>query len=854
MGSRYFRDRRLALVLAAVMSAVTIFAGAPAFAEGGPAATRPAESSHLAGPVTTDQEALNALNLDAPGMAEVKAAAPSGNLSAVAKAYLGYRRTACRAQWFVMPADKPKIQFAVPPEDKAGDQIINHIIPNSYWFPPLSGDMGKVFDWKSNPVPRSSPGFTYEWTYCVISRTGFWKLLADAYWKTTNEKYAQAWVDQFLDFVNKNLCDAVAAKGDPSLWRTLDASERMYDAWPYCYAHFLNSPAFTPAAQWIYLRSVLDHVRILKAGLAVPGRTGNWVASECYALYAIGALFPELKEASQWRDLATARMVEEMDHCVPPDGFEAELTPNYHYFTLSSFLGPMRAAQLNHYPLPAIFREKILAMYRAPVWVMDQSGNDVSTNDSNQWNAAKQAAKGLKWLGEDPLLEWAASGGTKGVAPPTSTMLPYAGFYVMRGGWDPLDSFLFFRAGPTGIAHEHEDMLEIVLRAWNKTLLFEQGTYPYDQSIWRRFVLGTSSHSTIIIDGAGQHRGRSAAPVKAPMPNPWVATPIFDFVAGTYDGGYQQSVQDPNALGFATKYVGPIDHSVTHTRRIVFFKPYYALVLDTVDGSGTHDERGTQGGGRTHTIDALFHLDSPAATMDKKTQAIFSQNAGDVQLALYPLGLQNLQTQIVQGQTDPVLGWYAIAHRAIPTVRFRKVQAAPARFATFLYPYRGEAPEFSEENLKAGDGVWAAAFHTEMEDASVALSMNNSQCALALPSPDAAVSVDGALSAQSAGLIVRRRSADGSVFVGGWKLSKYWHGKWSFAANAPADLVWQETGDALLIFNAGDAACSVSISLPFKAIGVVEPGTWTRIAVNGATHVASPVLFQRIDSPSNVKP
>ena len=642
-----------------------------------------------AGPLTTDEQAIAALDVDAKGLEKTKAALQSHDIDAAKQAYLEYRRTACPVRFTIAPQDKPKV--AVESFDAVGNEIGHHFIRNSYGFNPLSGDMGEPFDWKANPVPRSSPDFTFEWTYCIISRTGFWKDLANAYWKTLDEKYARTWAEQFLDFVAKNPASDNPSAG--SMWRTLDSSERMYDSWPYCYAHFLNSPAFTPQVQWMYLRSILDHVNILKAGLSVPGRTGNWVVSECYGLYAIGAYFPELRDAAAWRQMALDRMVVELKYCVPPDGFEAELTPNYHYFTLSSFTGPMELAKLNHLPIPPEFHDTVLSMYQAPVLVMDQRGYDVSTNDSSLHNAALAARGGVQLLGDDPLLVWASSFGSRGTAPPASTMLPYAGFYTMRGGWNPMDSFLFFRAGPTGIAHEHEDMLEVTLRAWNKSLLFEQGTYQYDQSEWRRFDLSTSSHSTIIVDGNGQHRGRSSAPVTQPVHNPWVTTPIFDFTSGTYDKGYQKSVHDLTKNGSGVTYVGRVDRSVSHSRRVLFLKPYYALILDLLDGSGTH------------TFDSLYYVDSPSAEIDSDSGAAFSHNQGDVQLALFPLEKEHLVTDIVQGQMKPMLGWLAGAHQPMPTVRFRKQQDAPARFATFLYPYFGAHPQYHAEPIATGDGI-----------------------------------------------------------------------------------------------------------------------------------------------------
>ncbi len=469
--------------------------------------------------------------------------------------------------------------------------------------------MGQDFNWTYNPVSKSDPGFTQEWTWCVISRTQFWEHLAKAYWNTLDEKYAAEWGAELTDFARKNNRFNKLAPGEPSLWRTLDASERMNESWPYAYSHFVNSPAFTPEAQWIYLRMMLEHGDLLRKTLEDRNRKGNWVTSECFGLYTIGALFPELKQAKDWRTFALNRLLEEVNCTVPPDGYEAELSPGYHYFSLSSLVGPMKLAKLNQMEIPEALRAKILAMYKGPAILMDQGGTVPATNDSCPINVVGLAKRGLQLLGNDPVLNWIASGGKEGAALPTSTMLPYAGFYAMRGGWNLDDTYLFFRAGPAGMGHEHEDMLEIVLRAWNKTLLFDAGNYCYDHSDWRRYAIGTASHSTIIVDGKWQHRGVLAPPWTEPVRNPWYATPLFDYVSGCYDGGYQTSIYNPKIQGSPQTWMGEKDYSVYHTRRILFLKPYYALLIDTLDGTGTH------------RYDAHFHLDAPSAKLDQDTQA-----------------------------------------------------------------------------------------------------------------------------------------------------------------------------------------------------------------------------------------
>jgi hypothetical protein len=351
------------------------------------------------------------------------------------------------------------------------------------------------------------------------------------------------------------------------------------------------------------------------------------------------------------------RFVVEINRLVPPDGFEAELSPGYDTSTMEQFTVPTQLAPLNNIALPDVFRTKLISMYKALVLVMDQSGNDVPTNDSWIINAACLAPRGLK-LGDDPLLEWAASRGRKGIAPADSTMLPYAGFYAMRSGWKPDDLFLFFRGGPVGIGHQHEEDLEVVLRAWNKTLLYDPGTFTYDQSEMRRYVLGTSSHSTIMVGGKWQHAGSSPLP-PAPVSNPWVTTPLFDYVASTFDKGYQESVYAPNTGFNPMKWTGVLDKSITHTRRVLYLRPYYALVLDTLDGSGNH------------AFDNLFQMDAPSASVDAMTHAVVSQRSDDVQLALYPLEQENMTADVVVGHKDPpIAGWFPMQNRATVTVDF----------------------------------------------------------------------------------------------------------------------------------------------------------------------------------------
>jgi|GEM_PF-1323835 len=786
--------------------------------------SRPVNISFQGG-VTTDAQAIAALNLDAPGMEKVKTAVQSGDLTLIQKAYLDYRRTSNPAKWNVMPSEEPA---ATATADAIGDKICNHLILTGGYVPDEFFDMGKDFDWALNPRPREDPGFSEEWTFGPVARTPFWQKLAYAYWRTHNEKYATAWVEQLADFAVKNPLSNDGKDGRSKRWRTLDSAIRMHDSWPYAYNHFLNSPSFTPAANWLYLRMVLDHASLLVGFLkSHPDSSGNWVSTECFGVYTMGTFFPELKEAQGWCDLAIDRMTKELTRMVPPDGFEVELTPGYHMVSARGFKGPLELAKINGRSVPELFKEKIMSMFRALVTVMDQSGHVVSTNDTGHLSAIDAARDGLK-LDDDPLLQWAVSRGKSGKGLADSTRLPYAGFYTLRSGWKPDDLFLFFRAGPVGYGHQHQDMLQVILKAWNTPLLIDPGSYTYDHSQWRWLVLNTPAYSTVMVDGKCQYRKASPAPVEKPANNPWITTPLFDFVAGTYDGGYQES-----HYGGAAKlqvWTGEPDHSVTHTRRVLYLRPFCVLILDTLDGTGSH------------TFDAHFQLDALSAHLDQNTQAAFSDNQGPVQLALYPIQKEHLAVDIVQGQKDPFLGWYAAAHKAIPTVRFRKVQEAPAIFATLLYPYKGSTPPAftSTPLVTSGKDIWAWSLTTPEEKAEVVIVKDGTSRAISIQS-----ALLGSVSAISSGLVIRQPAGKKDLFFGGWGISSYADANTAFSTDTPANIVVVPQANLLRLFNGGEKEVVLTLTKPFAQTAHIAPGTWTDISAKEAkVSPSAPTLFR----------
>ena len=790
----------------------------------------------LGPPLLSDAALMGDLDLDRPGLEKIKAAVTRGDFPRAKHDYLEYRRTISTARWRVMPADRPAT--AASTDDPAGDEVVNHVIRNMYGFAPKVGNMGADFDWTFNPIPRSNPNFSSEWTFCVISRTQFWNVLADAYWRTFNEKYAKEWVAQLEDFARKNPVENALAFSPPggpdTLWRTLDSGIRMHDSWPYAYAHFLRSPSFTPEANWLYLNEIRTHGLRLALGLADQNRSGNWVTTECFGLYTLAVLFPELKESAAWRSSMMDRMTKEVQRAVAPDGFECELTPDYDRVTLEGFMGAVRLAKLNGQPVPGVFHDRILEMYRALVLMMRQDGKVVGTNDSSDTDVVPLARESLEFE-RDPMCEWAATGGKSGTAPPLATMLPYAGFYAMRGGWNTNDLFLFFRGGPTGSAHQHEDMNEIVLRVYGHTFLPDPGNYLYDHSEWRRYVINCSSHNTIIVDGKWQHRGPSLIPEA--VDNPWINTPLFDFVAATYRGGYQENVYD-GSKGFAPeKWVGTTDKTVSHTRRVLYLKPGCALVLDTLDGTGQH------------AYEAHFHLNASAAHLDPSTQSVYASVQNGPLLALFPLDRDGLEAQIVTGQKSPMLGWSNETRQPAPTLCYRKTQPAPAVFSTLLLPTTGAVPSLTAEGLGLPEVLWGRELKTEREEMEIAVAKDGVSKPISFRSSRA-----GAVAARAAGLVLRHPAQGTGDFVGGWGLGAYEDTVLKFALAMPGNIVVSRDGNRLFMFAATADAQRVALTRPFVKNFVLPPGTWEQISSDRDPFPATPDLAALAPATTGVKP
>jgi hypothetical protein len=245
---------------------------------------------------------------------------------------------------------------------------------------------------------------------------------------------------------------------------------------------------------------------------------------------------------------------------------------------------------------------------------------------------------------------------------PVSYAFPYAGHYALRSGWQRDARFLFLDAGPFGSGHQHEDKLTFFLDAHGRSWITEGGVYMYDASRWRRYVLSTRAHNTVRVDGQDQNRrivrdSYVLAYPFQPLANPWISRPDFDYVAGTYDDGYGPR--------------GAI--RARHRREIVFVKPDYWVIVDTLDPAGD----------AVHDWETIFHVNAG----DAELQGTHLWAVADgKRLDIFGCG-PDLTVKVVKGLTEePVQGWGPGCKQAIPTALFHNRRPGRTRNVYVLFP------------------------------------------------------------------------------------------------------------------------------------------------------------------------
>ena len=617
------------------------------------------------GPLISEEEFFkNCIDTTLPALSGIPALCAAGDMAGARRLFADYVRSTLRpaftiANWLAWnPQGKQRLSI----EQKAADVMCRKLetLDTSWHF------ADHKVEWEFNPTHN---GYR-EWNF-HISYLDSGDPLAVMYLLTHDEKYAVSWKDLILSFLSYNPVPFAAKPGETKCWRSLDSSARANNILRQFNA-FVGSPACDDLFITTLFRSIWEHARRLRTGHAGGG---NWLTNEMSTLTKLSIVNAFFKDSAEWREYAIKRLEAELAKQIPPDGFQAELSPMYHSCVMQHYLGVVDTAKEYGTALPPSFMEYIEKMFAVYTHLARPDMKAPGVNDSKDVDPARLMERGVRLFPERQDFRWFATHRKEG-APPAwkSCQMPYAGLVAMRNSWNADGVWGFMDCGPLGMAHVHEDKLNVLVSAYGKNMLVEAGTYEYDTSDMRRYVLSTRGHNTVRIDGMDQNRLEN----RRFNPQDIQRKAEFDFCEGTSVDWARAAYEDGYGPGRKIK--------VRHERTLMFHKaeaglsPFFVVI----------DRLSPQDGAK-HSFEQLWHLETCGCEM--RANGFTADFGGG-------LGLvgEFSTTGVVDmiGSKQPELqGWIPIfkegphEHRPVHTPVLRGNFEKDVRVVVALMPFRG---------------------------------------------------------------------------------------------------------------------------------------------------------------------
>ena len=642
--------------------------------------------------IDSDEEFFAAWDLDYPGVEAVKAAVEAGDHPAAKIAlkqyFLDRREPVWKRNHWDMPAE-PQGEATAHSAYSAGEKILAHQFEGGGF----EVDFGDTIDWNYFPktLPNGNPDTEYPLSH-YINRFYHMKTLGDLYWYSHDERYAREFVHEVTDHVQSNPAPEGYIRFT-SVWSRLTACAPLLGSWLDAWNYFLPSESFTPDDVAIMLKGFIQKARY---AVVAPDRVNRYMA-QIVAIYNVGAYFPELRQAADFRAFGVLAMREAAADEFYPDGFSKELCPGYHGGSRSHINRIIESAQLMGYEPPLDLDGAVRASYdiypaiMTPLMGLPQFGDTWGTGNLQKVFGAIEPGR---W--DDPVHDWIA--GREGSPPEyTSTRLPWAGFYTMRSGWDPDARYLCFDAGPLGAGHWHEDFGNFEMYAFGERLISDMAVHSYTLDDMHKYFYSSLAHNVVVVDGLTQTRAGSGGHLTtdAPREQDWHTDEVFDLAWGQYDALWAPWEQYFGRGGDWGKAAGT--NVATHRRDIGFVHDEYWIISDRLEAPGEH------------TFSQLFHLrpDREAQVFDARSAGTAAVDRPNVVL----LQADETPAQVILGREDPPQGWVASDHghfEPAPCISFDLTATDRAWYDTIVLPLpAGAEPDVTVERIAVADAEGA---------------------------------------------------------------------------------------------------------------------------------------------------
>ena len=537
----------------------------------------PQDETGEEGAAAVSREVFDLLNLDYPGLENVKSALEERDTVSAAKNLLDYWRTrsglynpdvdlittTCTASEKNIADQALEYRFYVRNFAEKTDAATGLDIYYSF------GSAGKI-DWEYVPEGVTSQEFRYQ-----KHRHQWMEPQAKAYRTTGDEAYFKNWVEVYGSWMEAYPFPGAGTKYPPEggaendvdyQWKGLQVAERVLSQINIL-SYYIYSENFTPAWLTEVLNLFAGQVELMRNNYY---QTSNILITQAQAVATAGILMPEFKNSGEWAAEGCAKLKENLDSQFLEDGVQYELDPSYHIAAIADFLEINDLVKLNG--RTDLLGDDFLAKLRdAMTFVADITYPDYSLDNWNDTRSASYSrsvltrnfTKYADAFPDEPYFKWMATGGAQGSNPGWfSKAYPDAGYYMLRNGWDTKSTMMVLKNNDNASNAWHCQPDNGTFGIWRNGRNFfpDAGCYSYNTDSDRAKYAATINHNTISMSSK-------------------------DYASGYMRGELVKMETKDGTELLVTSHL--IKEGVTHRRTVFFVDREFFVIVDDVFGGAS---------------------------------------------------------------------------------------------------------------------------------------------------------------------------------------------------------------------------------------------------------------------------